>query len=152
MSRVFLELACLLTRNARGGPAKVAIFGSALFGSVSGSAAANVYATGIFSIPLMKRVGYRPEFAGAVEAVASSGGLIMPPVMGSIAFVMAEYTNISYTEICKHALFPALLYYLGLFTMIHFEAVRSNIGATPRELVPSRADPAEEVALPCLRS
>ena len=97
MSRVFLELACLLTRNARGGPAKVAIFGSALFGSVSGSAAANVYATGIFSIPLMKRVGYRPEFAGAVEAVASSGGLIMPPVMGSIAFVMAEYTNISYT-------------------------------------------------------
>ena len=140
MSRVFLELACLLTRNARGGPAKVAIFGSALFGSVSGSAAANVYATGICSIPLMKRVGYRPEFAGAVEAVASSGGLIMPPVMGSIAFVMAEYTNISYTEICKHALFPALLYYLGLFTMIHFEAVRSNIGATPRELVPSRAD------------
>ena len=136
MSRVFLELACLLTRNARGGPAKVAIFGSALFGSVSGSAAANVYATGIFSIPLMKRVGYRPEFAGAVEAVASSGGLIMPPVMGSIAFVMAEYTNISYTEICKHALFPALLYYLGLFTMIHFEALRHGLGGTPPDLIP----------------
>ena len=136
MASVFLELACLVTRNARGGPAKAAIFGSALFGSVSGSAAANVYATGTFTIPLMKRVGYRPEFAGAVEAVASSGGLIMPPVMGSIAFVMAEYTGISYLSICKAALLPAALYYLALFTMIHFEALKNGLGGTPADLVP----------------
>lgn len=140
MSKVFLELACLLTKNAKGGPAKASIFGSALFGSVSGSAAANVYATGIFTIPLMKRVGYSPEFAGAVEAVASSGGLIMPPVMGSIAFIMAEYTNIPYIGICKAALFPAILYYLGLFAMIHFEALRCNIGGTPPELVPNKKE------------
>lgn len=136
MASVFLELACLVTRKARGGPAKAAIFGSALFGSVSGSAAANVYATGTFTIPLMKRVGYRPEFAGAVEAVASSGGLIMPPVMGSIAFVMAEYTGISYLSICKAALLPAALYYLALFTMIHFEALKNGLGGTPADLVP----------------
>ena len=136
MASVFLELACLVTRNAKGGPAKAAIFGSALFGSVSGSAAANVYATGTFTIPLMKRVGYRPEFSGAVEAVASSGGLIMPPVMGSIAFVMAEYTGISYLSICKAALLPAVLYYLSLFTMIHFEALRHGLGGTPSDLIP----------------
>ena len=136
MASVFLELACLVTRNAKGGPAKAAIFGSALFGSVSGSAAANVYATGTFTIPLMKRVGYRPEFSGAVEAVASSGGLIMPPVMGSIAFVMAEYTGISYLSICKAALLPAVLYYLSLFTMIHFEALRHGLGGTPPDLIP----------------
>lgn len=136
MASVFLELACLVTRRAKGGPAKAAIFGSALFGSVSGSAAANVYATGTFTIPLMKRVGYRPEFAGAVEAVASSGGLIMPPVMGSIAFVMAEYTGVSYLAICKAALLPAVLYYAGLYAMIHFEALRYNLGGTPQDLVP----------------
>lgn len=136
MASVFLELACLVTRRAKGGPAKAAIFGSALFGSVSGSAAANVYATGTFTIPLMKRVGYRPAFAGAVEAVASSGGLIMPPVMGSIAFVMAEYTGVSYLAICKAALLPAVLYYAGLYAMIHFEALRYNLGGTPQDLVP----------------
>ncbi len=136
MSSVFLELACLVTRNAKGGPAKASIFGSGLFGSVSGSAAANVYATGTFTIPLMKRVGYRPEFAGAVEAVASSGGLIMPPVMGSIAFVMAEYTGVGYLAICKAALLPAILYYLCLFSMIHFEALRYNLGGTPQDLIP----------------
>lgn len=138
MSNVFLELACLLTKNAVGGPAKVAIFGSCLFGSVSGSAAGNVFATGTFTIPLMKRVGYRPSFAGAVEAVASSGGLIMPPVMGSIAFVMAEYTNTSYLAICKAALLPACLYYFCLFMMIHFQALRYNIKGTPADLVPER--------------
>lgn len=136
MSSLFMDLACLLTRKSAGGPAKVAIFASALFGTISGSAAANVYGTGTFTIPLMKRVGYRPEFAGAVEAVASSGGLIMPPVMGSIAFVMAEYTGISYLSICKAALLPAVLYYLSLFTMIHFEALRHGLGGTPSDLIP----------------
>lgn len=140
MSSVFLELACLITRRAKGGPAKASIFGSALFGSVSGSAQANVYATGIFTIPLMKRVGYRPHFAGAVEAVASSGGLIMPPVMGSIAFVMAEYTGVSYLEICKAALLPALLYYGSLFMMIHFEACRYGLGGTPQDLIPPKKE------------
>lgn len=138
MSSIFLELACLVTKNAKGGPAKASIFGSGLFGSVSGSAAANVYATGTFTIPLMKRVGYRPEFAGAVEAVASSGGLIMPPVMGSIAFVMAEYTGVGYLSICKAALLPAILYYLCLFMMIHFEALRQNLGGTPQDLIPAK--------------
>ena len=136
LGQVFLDLACVLTRRSKGGPAKVSIFASALFGSISGSAVANVYSTGTFTIPLMKRVGYRPEFAGAVEAVASSGGLIMPPVMGSIAFVMAEYTGISYLSICKAALLPAVLYYLSLFTMIHFEALRHGLGGTPSDLIP----------------
>ena len=140
MASVFLELACLITRRAKGGPAKAAIFGSALFGSVSGSAQANVYATGIFTIPLMKRVGYHPHFAGAVEAVASSGGLIMPPVMGSIAFVMAEYTGVSYLDICKAALLPALLYYGSLFMMIHFEACRYGLGGTPQDLIPPKRE------------
>lgn len=136
LGQVFLDLACVLTRRSKGGPAKVSIFASALFGSISGSAVANVYSTGTFTIPLMKRVGYRPEFSGAVEAVASSGGLIMPPVMGSIAFVMAEYTGISYLSICKAALLPAVLYYLSLFTMIHFEALRHGLGGTPPDLIP----------------
>lgn len=136
MSSLFMDLACLLTRKSAGGPAKVSIFASALFGTISGSATANVYGTGTFTIPLMKRVGYRPEFSGAVEAVASSGGLIMPPVMGSIAFVMAEYTGISYLSICKAALLPAVLYYLSLFTMIHFEALRHGLGGTPSDLIP----------------
>ncbi len=139
-SSVFIDIVCLLTKNAKGGPAKAAIFGSALFGSVSGSAVANVYATGIFTIPLMKKVGYKPHFAGAVEAVASSGGLIMPPVMGSIAFVMAEYTNVSYLEVCKAALLPAVLYYASLFMMIHFEAYRSNIGTTPADMIPPKKE------------
>ncbi len=139
-SGVFIDIVCLLTRSAKGGPAKAAIFGSALFGSVSGSAVANVYATGTFTIPLMKKVGYRPHFAGAVEAVASSGGLIMPPVMGSIAFVMAEYTNVSYLEVCKAALLPAVLYYASLFMMIHFEACRYNLGATPADMIPPKKE------------
>ena len=135
-SQTFIRLAQKMTGKAVGGPGKVALIASGLFGMVSGSAMANVVATGTFTIPLMKRVGYRPEFSGAVEAVASSGGLIMPPVMGSIAFVMAEYTGISYLSICKAALLPAVLYYLSLFTMIHFEALRHGLGGTPPDLIP----------------
>ena len=139
MASVFLELACLVTRNAKGGPAKAAIFGSALFGSVSGSAAANVYATGTFTIPLMKRVGYRPEFSGAVEAVASTGGQIMPPIMGAAAFIMADVIGVSYLTIAKAALIPSVLYYLTLLAIIHLEAVSKNMGTLPPELVPSAA-------------
>ena len=136
MASVFLELACLVTRNAKGGPAKAAIFGSALFGSVSGSAAANVYATGTFTIPLMKRVGYTPSFAGAVEAVSSTGGQLMPPIMGATAFVMADVTGAGYLAVAKAALLPSLLYYFSLLMMIHFEAVNKNIGIIPADQIP----------------
>lgn len=139
MASVFLELACLVTRNAKGGPAKAAIFGSALFGSVSGSAAANVYATGTFTIPLMKKVGYTPHFAGAVEAVASTGGQMMPPIMGAAAFIMADVIGVSYLTIAKAALIPSVLYYLTLLAIIHLEAVSKNMGTLPPELVPSAA-------------
>ncbi len=138
MSSVFMDLACLLTRKSRGGPAKVAIFASALFGTISGSAPANVYGTGTFTIPLMKKVGYQPAFAGAVEAVASTGGQIMPPIMGAAAFIMADLTGTGYIQVAKAALLPAILYYLSLWTMIHFEAVRYNLGTLPEDQVPDR--------------
>ncbi len=138
MNSVFMDLACLLTRNSKGGPAKVAIFASALFGSISGSAPANVYATGVFTIPLMKRVGYRPAFAGAVEAVASTGGQIMPPVMGAAAFIMADLTGLGYLQVIRAALLPAILYYLALWLMIHFEACKYKLGTIPSEEIPDR--------------
>ncbi|GAG90978.1 unnamed protein product, partial [marine sediment metagenome] len=100
--------------HMRGGPAKIAIITSALFGTVSGSGVANVYATGTLTIPLMKRLGYKPSFAAAVEACASSGGQLMPPVMGAAAFVMAEITGIPYVRIIGAALIPALLYFVSI--------------------------------------
>ena len=136
MSAIFMDLACLLTKRSQGGPAKVAIFASALFGTISGSAPANVYGTGTFTIPLMKRVGYQPAFAGAVEAVASTGGQIMPPVMGAAAFIMADMIGMSYLKVATAALLPSLLYYLALLFMIHFEAVKYNLGYLPPEQVP----------------
>lgn len=139
MSSLFMDLACLLTRKSRGGPAKVAIFASALFGTISGSAAANVYGTGTFTIPLMKKVGYTPHFAGAVEAVASTGGQMMPPIMGAAAFIMADVIGVSYLTIAKAALIPSVLYYLTLLAIIHLEAVSKNMGTLPAELVPNSA-------------
>ncbi len=139
MSSIFMDLACLLTRTSQGGPAKVAIFASALFGTISGSAAANVYGTGTFTIPLMKKVGYTPHFAGAVEAVASTGGQMMPPIMGAAAFIMADVIGVSYLTIAKAALIPSVLYYLTLLAIIHLEAVSKNMGTLPPELVPSAA-------------
>ena len=136
MSSIFMDLACLLTRNSQGGPAKVAIFASALFGTISGSAAANVYGTGTFTIPLMKKVGYRAPFAGAVEAVASTGGQLMPPVMGTAAFLMADLSGAGYLNVAKAALLPAILYYLALLVMIHFEAVKNNLGKLSPDMVP----------------
>jgi len=126
--------------RTRGGPAKVAVVSSALYGTLSGSSVSNVYTTGSFSIPLMKRVGYRAQFAGAVEAAAGVGGMIMPPIMGVGAFVMAEMTAIPYWTIAKCAALSAVLYYLGVFAMVHLEAVK--IGLKPM-------DPAD---LPPLRS
>jgi len=123
----FMDLAMATTGKTRGGPGKIAVVSSSLFGTISGSAVANVMVTGQFTIPMMKRTGFQPHFAGAVEATASTGGQIMPPVMGAAAFVMAEFTDIPYLTVCKHALIPALLYYVSLFMAIHFEAIRTNL-------------------------
>lgn len=128
----FLNLALATTGWMRGGPGKAAVVASGLFGSISGSAAANAATTGAFTIPLMMRVGYSPSFAAAVEAVAATGGTIMPPVMGAVAFVMAEWLGISYASIALAAAIPALLYYIGAFSSVHFEAVKTDLRAIPR--------------------
>ncbi|MFN4089214.1 MAG: TRAP transporter permease [Alphaproteobacteria bacterium] len=120
----------------RGGPAKVAIFGSAMMGTISGSAVANVVATGTFTIPIMKRAGLKPAFAGAVEAAASSGGQIMPPVMGAAAFIMVEILGVPYTTIMTAALLPAVLYFLAVLTMVDFEVARNGIRGLPRAQLP----------------
>jgi len=122
---------------ARGGPAKIAVIASALFGTISGSTVANVYATGSFTIPLMKRGGYTAKTAGAIEAIAGTGGQIMPPVMGAGVFIMAEVTGISYFDIIKAAAIPAVLYYVGLFAMVHFLALRAGLLPVPRAELPS---------------
>ncbi len=123
----FMELAAATTGKAAGGPGKIAVVASGLFGTISGSAVANVMVTGQFTIPMMKRTGFQPHFAGAVEATASTGGQIMPPVMGAAAFVMAEFMGIPYLTVCKHAIIPAILYYLSVFMAVHFEAVRTDL-------------------------
>ena len=134
--KFFTDLACRLAGKSRGGPAKVAVISSAFFGSISGVAAANVYATGTFTIPMMKRLGYRPQFAGAVEAVSSSGGQYMPPIMGAGAFVMSEITGIPYLEICIAAALPALIYYASLVIRVHFVALQDNLkGLTEEEMM-----------------
>ena len=134
--RLIIELALSLTGNLVGGPAKAAILSSGLMGSVSGSAVANVMSTGIFTIPLMKRINYDPRFAGAVEAVASTGGQIMPPVMGAAAFVMADYLRIPYREIVLAAALPAILYYLSLVATVDLEARKRRLGRLPRAELP----------------
>lgn len=134
--QLFMDFASALTGWTRGGPGKVSCISSALFGTISGSAVANVMVDGWLTIPLMKRTGFRPPFACAVEAAASTGGQIMPPVMGAAAFVMAEFTGMPYITICLHALIPALLYYFTLFMSIHFEAGRMGLKGIPREELP----------------
>ena len=123
----FIRLATKIAGSAKGGPAKVAVVASGLFGSISGSAVANVMGTGVFTIPLMKKAGYRYEFAAAVEAVASTGGQILPPVMGSGAFIMAELMGIRYSSVVLAALVPALLYYFAVFSMVDLEAGKNNL-------------------------
>jgi TRAP transporter 4TM/12TM fusion protein len=127
--KFFINLAMAVTGRFRGGPAKAAVIGSAMMGTISGSAVANVVTSGAITIPLMKRNGYRPHFAGAVEAAASSGGQLMPPVMGATAFVIAEFVGRPYSEIALSALMPALLFYLGIFVAVHLEAARTGVGA-----------------------
>ena len=129
----FMDFSNSLVGGAKGGPGKISCVSSALFGTISGSAVANVMVDGWLTIPLMKRTGFKPDFAAAVEATASTGGQIMPPVMGAAAFVMAEYTGIPYVQICLHAAIPALLYYFALFMAVHFEASRTGLLGVPKE-------------------
>lgn len=137
MIRLFNELALGFVGHARGGPAKVAVVSSGMMGTISGSGVANVLTVGQFTIPLMKRFGYSGVFAGAVEATASMGGQIMPPVMGAVAFIMAETLNLPYAEICKAAAVPAFLYYVTAFWMVHLEAGRANLLGLARDQLPN---------------
>jgi TRAP transporter 4TM/12TM fusion protein len=129
----FMKLALIVAGRQVGGPAKAAVVASALEGTYTGSAVANVVGSGTFTIPLMKRLGYQPHFAGAVEAVASSGGQIMPPVMGVTAFVLAEIVGVPYWQVAMAAVIPAVLYFLSIYFMVHFEARRLGLRAIPRE-------------------
>ena len=135
-SRWFMDMALALTGWSRGGPAKAAVVASAMFGSISGSPSGNSATTGIFTIPMMKKIGYTPAFAAAVEAVASTGGIILPPVMGAIAFIMAEWIEVSYATVVISAAAPAALYFLIVFVSVHLQAHRDGIKALPREELP----------------
>lgn len=137
MIGLFNALALGMVGHAKGGPAKVAVISSGFMGTISGSGVANVLTVGQFTIPLMKRFGYSPVFAGAVEATSSMGGQIMPPVMGAVAFIMAETLNVPYVEIVKAAVIPAALYYLTAFWMVHLEAGRAGLKGLPKDQIPS---------------
>ncbi len=134
--QLFMDFAMSITGRYAGGPGKVAVVSSSLFGTVSGSAVANVMVDGPITIPLMKRTGFRPPFAAAVEAVASTGGQLMPPIMGAAAFVMAEFLAVPYAQVALWALVPALLYYLAVFFAVHFEAKRYKLAGVPASEVP----------------
>jgi TRAP transporter 4TM/12TM fusion protein len=134
--QLFMDFAMALTGHTAGGPGKVSVFSSSLFGTISGSAVANVMVDGPISIPLMKRTGFRAHFAAGVESVASTGGQIMPPIMGAAAFVMAEFMGVSYLQVTIWALIPAILYYVACFSAVHFEAKRAGIHGVPRAELP----------------
>ena len=136
LGKFFIDFANALAGWAVGGPAKVAVLSSGLMGTVSGSSVANVAGTGSFTIPMMKKLGYRPSFAGAVEAAASTGGQLMPPVMGAAAFLMAEFVGVPYIDVVKAAVIPALLYYTGIWLSVHYEAKKYGLKGTPREELP----------------
>ena len=136
MGKLFNDLAMALAGHKQGGPAKVAVISSGFMGSINGTAVANVVGTGSFTIPLMKKIGYHKNFAGAVEASASVGGQILPPVMGASAFIMAETTGVSYGTIALAAVLPALLYYLGVMAQVHFRAGRDNLKGVPKADLP----------------
>ncbi|SFK26814.1 TRAP transporter, 4TM/12TM fusion protein [Pseudovibrio ascidiaceicola] len=135
LGQLFIDLASVIAGRYAGGPAKVAIFSSAMLGTISGSSIANTVTTGSLTIPAMKKVGYPPHFAGAVEATASTGGQITPPIMGAAAFIMVEFLEIPYREVLLAAMFPAMLHYFGIFVMVHLEAKRLGLrGLTKDEL------------------
>ena len=132
----FIDLANALAGHTRGGPAKVAVISSALMGTVSGSSVANTVGTGSFTIPMMKKIGYRPQFAGAVEAAASTGGQIMPPVMGAAAFLMVDSVGLPYGEIIKAGVIPAILYFSGVFLIVDLESKKHSLLGMPRDQMP----------------
>jgi TRAP transporter 4TM/12TM fusion protein len=134
--QLFMDFSMSITGHTAGGPGKVAVVSSSLFGTVSGSAVANVMVDGPITIPLMKRTGFRPPFAAAVEAVASTGGQLMPPIMGAAAFVMAEFLVVPYAQITIWAIVPSFLYYLAVFFAVHFEAKRYKLAGVPKSQLP----------------
>ena len=136
VGQLFMDFAMALTGHTAGGPGKVSVVSSSLFGTISGSAVANVMVDGPISIPLMKRSGFPPHFAAGVEATASTGGQIMPPIMGAAAFVMAEFLSVPYGQIVIWAVIPAILYYVACFAAVHFEAKRRGIVGVPRAQLP----------------
>lgn len=148
-AKLFIDLAFAITGRFPGGPAKTAVIASGLLGTISGSSLANVVTTGSFTIPLMKECGYKPSFAGGVEASSSSAGQIMPPVMGAAAFIMAESTGIPYLRICAAATIPAVLYYLSVLLTVDLEARRTGLRTIPRDQVP-KLGPALSRSLPLL--
>src|SRR5699024_6057213 len=133
----FFDLSRALAGKSRGGAAKIAVMASALMGTISGSPTANVGTTGTFTIPMSKKLGYSSRFAAAIEACASTGGSFLPPIMGSSAFLMAAVTGIPYTSIAIAAILPALLYYVSLFSVVHFEALRLELPRVKNEDIPS---------------
>lgn len=137
VSRLFNDLAFALMGRYRGGPAKVAVLASSLFGMISGSAVANVATIGVFTIPLMKKAGYKPYFAGAVEAVSGTGGQIMPPIMGAAAFIMASYIGVPYATIALSAMIPAILYYLAVFVQVDLRAAKQDLKGLNKEELPT---------------
>jgi TRAP transporter 4TM/12TM fusion protein len=141
----FIQFANAIVGWARGGPAKVAIISSSLFGTVSGSSAANVVGTGSFTIPMMKNMGYKAHFAGAVEAVASTGGQIMPPVMGAGAFLMAEILGVPYVKVLVAAILPAAMYYLAVYFMVDFEAAKTGLVGLPPDQIPNKKETLKKI-------
>lgn len=148
VGQYFNDLAVSLAGNLTGGPAKVAIFSSALQGTISGSSVANVVTSGSYTIPMMKKLGYKKEFAGGVEAAASTGGQLMPPIMGAAAFLMVEFIGgVTYWEIAKAAAIPALLYFTGVWIMTHFEAKRIGLKGLSKEEMPDRKEVLKKIYL-----
>ncbi len=139
MITLFTDVSMGLVGHKRGGPAKVSVISSGLMGTISGSGVANVVTTGQFTIPLMMRFGYRPAFAGGVEATASMGGQLMPPVMGAVAFIMAETLGVEYHEVVRAALIPAILYFASAFWIVHLEAGKYGLKGLPKDQLPSAA-------------
>jgi len=144
MGQFFNDIANALAGHTKGGPAKVAVLASGFLGSINGSAVANVVTTGTFTIPLMKKTGYSKEFAGAVEATASVGGQLLPPIMGAAAFVMAETLGVKYGVIIKAAVIPALIYYLGIIIQVQMRATKDNLNGLPKEQMPKVKDVMKE--------
>jgi TRAP-type uncharacterized transport system fused permease subunit len=136
LGQLFMDLAMAIAGGTAGGPAKVAVVSSGMFGSISGSSVANTVTTGSFTIPMMRKVGYRPVFAGAVEATSSTGGQLMPPIMGAAAFIMSDFLGIAYIKIAAAAVIPALLFYLAVGWMVHLEALKLGLLGLPREILP----------------